>query len=885
MPLQGWTLVPREEGEELPLWQRAIDLALGCENRVPTALADGCGLPGHAGCATLYGLLQAIYKHKKRSNLCPEWLARAAVQELLLNDRGPPLESLKFGSAGERADAVVWLGLSNPIRRDRAAVIVARAFGLPQVSPREVGRTFKDLAPTHWAGPSVYGAVSVGVLAGYGNDTFQPERCIEGEYLNEFVAKAAAPPGAPAWDRGGFDPRTEWQWEVLRDLRAYNPSRVANEGVLTGAPSASSLSAEEHDAALARQGGAAAVLDYLDVEHRLRYADRLDKVVVVDGKGEEKEVLRTFCNVYAHDYAHLLGAYLPRVWWKGSDEGFALSPDEALRKASGGEPTAEMKANRLYAWLQAVGHRYGWWLEGSVWKGDGRKDEAGEPLATSRSGFEVDGGLLSRAQHLADAGFVVLLVARAFSDEYSGHVAAVVPAQAAEVVWNAAAPLEGWHWELGPRPGVIERPPASIADPQRTPPVQSQAGSPVKRWQSLSPWKDDRFLVGSVDGTWRRRVQVWAHRPPAATPATHGVAADGSPEQGSTLEDTATLVVKVFDQSDRDVGVAHTIELWSRDRHEGPFDIAEEEALDRRFGLKNRLECGSWTVKITPQFVGDRLVGADRPGEPVTKEIVLTRGDKNVIEFPARPLVVLEVVSPLSAGAQIAEDLDTLLTIYDKFGSPLLRRVSGLKAYRRYDWIAGRLAKNKNKQLTGMVLSKRWGTVYELVENADEWAKKLGPVAYIYTVGKQLAQVDLAGILQSDRPADEKLMKFVFDCSAQLAQIPVLFVTEIAEVLVDLGALAVTKVASPMMRASLKLNPVYWADCLFFDGKVLSGAIDDMDDRWQSLAEIMEKLNLYIDSVNGERLYDLMQAPLLGTDRIRQVFHLELDRFYETPAS
>jgi hypothetical protein len=61
----------------------------------------------------------------------------------------------------------------------------------------------------------------------------------------------------------------------------------------------------------------------------------------------------TFCNIYAHDYCHLAGVYLPRVWWMQS----------ALAKlAAGGTVTpdlgvtiGEMTANALVPWFKQFG--------------------------------------------------------------------------------------------------------------------------------------------------------------------------------------------------------------------------------------------------------------------------------------------------------------------------------------------------------------------------------------------------------------------------------------------------------------------------------------------------------------------------------------------------
>ena len=54
----------------------------------------------------------------------------------------------------------------------------------------------------------------------------------------------------------------------------------------------------------------------------------------------------TFCNVYAHDYCHLAGVYLPRVWWTAG----------AIERLAGGERVApryaqtvdELRANDLF---------------------------------------------------------------------------------------------------------------------------------------------------------------------------------------------------------------------------------------------------------------------------------------------------------------------------------------------------------------------------------------------------------------------------------------------------------------------------------------------------------------------------------------------------------
>lgn len=86
-----------------------------------------------------------------------------------------------------------------------------------------------------------------------------------------------------------------------------------------------------------------AVVSYLQVDKSMRYQK-------ADGK--------TYCNVYAYDYCCLTGAYLPRVWWYDTallqlKSGISLS-------AKLGISVYELKANRLYDWLDKWGLIFGW---------------------------------------------------------------------------------------------------------------------------------------------------------------------------------------------------------------------------------------------------------------------------------------------------------------------------------------------------------------------------------------------------------------------------------------------------------------------------------------------------------------------------------------------
>lgn len=167
------------------------------------------------------------------------------------------------------------------------------------------------------------------------------------------------------------------------------------------APSAHSLNEE---GAPARQGTTPdalraelhAIIEWLGVDEprHLRYQPR-------NGS--------TFCNVYAHDYCHLAGAYLPRVWW---------TPQAQLRIAGGelvapliGDTITEMRANDLFRWLRAFGAGFGW-------------RQTGTP---------------TKLQVEVNQGAVGLIVARRKEDGRSGHIVAVVPEMAEAAARRNAA--------------------------------------------------------------------------------------------------------------------------------------------------------------------------------------------------------------------------------------------------------------------------------------------------------------------------------------------------------------------------------------------------------------------------------------------------------------
>jgi hypothetical protein len=105
----------------------------------------------------------------------------------------------------------------------------------------------------------------------------------------------------------------------------------------------------------------------------------------------------TFCNIYAHDYCHLAGVYLPRVWW---------TPAAIEKLAQGktvepllGNTIDEQRANDLFRWLRDFGLRFGWRQTGT----------------------------LSKLQLEVNQGAIGIIVARRRLDGLSGHIVAVVP--------------------------------------------------------------------------------------------------------------------------------------------------------------------------------------------------------------------------------------------------------------------------------------------------------------------------------------------------------------------------------------------------------------------------------------------------------------------------
>ena len=154
----------------------------------------------------------------------------------------------------------------------------------------------------------------------------------------------------------------------------------------------------------------------------------------------------TYCNIYAHDYCYLAGAYLPRVWWTAS----ALAAIRAGRDVEPryAETVRELNANMLLDWLEEFGPAFGW----------------------------VRAMQLDVLQAGANRGEVCVLVAQRADLNRSGHVVAVVPESEGLVAARSA--------------GAVARP------------VESQAGTRNHR-RVVKPslwWAASRF---QAFGMWR----------------------------------------------------------------------------------------------------------------------------------------------------------------------------------------------------------------------------------------------------------------------------------------------------------------------------------------------------------------------------------------------
>lgn len=148
----------------------------------------------------------------------------------------------------------------------------------------------------------------------------------------------------------------------------------------------------------------------------------------------------TFCNIYAHDYCHLAGCYLPRVWWSAKAIA-ALAQGQTVEPRLG-NTIEEQRANDLFRWLRDFGLSFGW-------------RQTGTP---------------TKLQTEVNQGAIGLILARRVIDGKSGHIVAVVP-------------------EIGDHQARRNAAGEVIA------PLQSQAGVTNFRagTSKIDWWKDEKF--------------------------------------------------------------------------------------------------------------------------------------------------------------------------------------------------------------------------------------------------------------------------------------------------------------------------------------------------------------------------------------------------------
>ncbi|MFN0298808.1 MAG: hypothetical protein ACKVQU_00485 [Burkholderiales bacterium] len=148
----------------------------------------------------------------------------------------------------------------------------------------------------------------------------------------------------------------------------------------------------------------------------------------------------TFCNLYSHDFCHLAGVYLPRVWWTAPAL-IALSAGTDVAPLIG-DTILEMRANDLFRWLRDFGPAFGWRQTGTS----------------------------SKLQVAVNQGAIGVIVARRKEDGRSGHIVIVVPETDEERARRDAT-------------GEV------------TAPLQSQAGSTNFRYGTGSAnwWKGESF--------------------------------------------------------------------------------------------------------------------------------------------------------------------------------------------------------------------------------------------------------------------------------------------------------------------------------------------------------------------------------------------------------
>jgi hypothetical protein len=219
------------------------------------------------------------------------------------------------------------------------------------------------------------------------NDFLEVETSLWGAHLRGFAAAAYLQP-APGVD--ALPMVTPAATPPSRGIVAvYMPSQPDLVTRRTERPDAHSLNEpnqprRQGTTADALRAELAAIVAWLAVDNpaHLRY---------------QREPNKTYCNIYAHDFCHLAGVYLPRVWWLQGAIARLAQGEEV--KPHYGKTIDEQRANDLFRWLRDFGEQFGW-------------RQTGTP---------------SKLQLEVNQGAVGLIVARRNEDGRPGHIVAVVP--------------------------------------------------------------------------------------------------------------------------------------------------------------------------------------------------------------------------------------------------------------------------------------------------------------------------------------------------------------------------------------------------------------------------------------------------------------------------
>jgi hypothetical protein len=279
------------------------------------------------------------------------------------------------------------------VEADRAAD--AMVTGAPVHVTRSGPAIARKMAPT--ADPS--GKVEAGTMeAGFGNKNLVPSWSLKGSQM-DLDPIASGKVDAPL--REVF----ETTRQTLLDKDALLAPHKNVKGVLAAIHEAQgsdkAADAQKLEAALYQVNAYALALT-LNASKSPRYQM---------GGG------KTFCNIYAHDFAAAMGGYLPTVWWASDalaakavkdhaaaspvlglgDSGLVVGSDGKQVKG-GGVNLKEQTANDLYTWLSTWGQSFGW---------------------------ESIGADMQKAQETANQGHLVII--SSYREDPAGHVAIVLP--------------------------------------------------------------------------------------------------------------------------------------------------------------------------------------------------------------------------------------------------------------------------------------------------------------------------------------------------------------------------------------------------------------------------------------------------------------------------